>query len=62
MENDRESLRMKIRKDIIMRNQLRGNLSYEAERMLEKCVGIEMEDTQYQPKYRPSFAAWGDDE
>jgi hypothetical protein len=62
MADYEDSIRRKIRNDIVRRNQLPGPLSYDAERMLEKCVEIEREILEYKQKYRPSYRAWGDDE
>jgi len=62
MADYEELLRRKIRNDIVRRNQLPGPLSYDAERMLEKCVDIEMENLESDLRYKPSYRAWGDDE
>ncbi|MEI7718954.1 MAG: hypothetical protein WCI72_03735 [archaeon] len=64
MENERqnleESLRRSVRNDIVRRNQLRGPISGEAERMIDKCVEIEMENLEYQIESRPSYRAGRD--
>jgi hypothetical protein len=61
-QNLEESLRRSIRNDIIRRNQLRGPLSYDAEKIIDLCTEIEMENTHYERKYNPLYQAGRDDE
>jgi hypothetical protein len=56
----RAKQRAEIKKEIIIRNQLRGPLSYDANNLLDMIADQNMENANYERKYRPSFSAWGD--
>lgn len=49
--NYEEKIRNDIRRGIIRRNQLRAPICYEAQRMLDKVVEIEIENSRYIIEY-----------
>jgi len=60
-EHFEKILRSAIRNDIVRKNRLPGPLSSDAERMLEKCADIELENLKWEqevgcniPYYHPT--------
>jgi hypothetical protein len=53
-------MRSQIKRETIMKNQMRAPISYEGNEMLDKIADIEIENYKLSSQYRPSFYAWGD--
>jgi len=59
-QNLEERLRRNIRREIIIDNQMRAPICYDAERMLDKIIEIRMENQEYS-REDSSYRAGGDE-